>query len=443
MLQRFFFLIDLIGDWLWAVPALLLLIGVGFVLSFRSRWVQVRRFPSIVKIFFGFMGKDRDGLGSAGVHPLQAFFASVGGAIGLGNVVVICTAVQLGGPGALFWVWVTALVGMVLKYGEIYLGMIYRQRNNAGSYDGGPMYFLRHAFRARWIPPLVSLLLCVYGVEVFMFSAMTETVVINWGVNRYAAMALFLILVFLVSLGGVKRVGEVSSAIIPIFVGLYLIMALWVLVLNVGAIPEMFATIFKSAFTGHAPVGAFAGSGLWMAATQGAARGCYSGDIGIGYASVIHSESSTLHPAKQAGLAVFGIFLDTFVVCTMSIFIILVTGVWSSELPALQLVQSALSESFPFMRFFMPLLLCLLGFSTITAYFTVGLKCAKFLSPRRGPAIYALYAVAAFILFSFLDPLYALGVMTLAGALLLLINLTGIFVLRDHVKYDIPPLKEC
>src|SRR5262249_35368517 len=138
-----------------------------------------------------------------GVHPLSAFFASIGGAIGVGNIIVICAAIQIGGPGAIFWTWVTAFLGMLIKYAEVYLGMRHRVRNESGSYDGGPMYFLRKAYKVRWIAPVVATLLCIYGVEIFLFSELTATFESNWGLNRYLGIGVLLGLVLAACLGGV------------------------------------------------------------------------------------------------------------------------------------------------------------------------------------------------------------------------------------------------
>lgn len=430
-----FHLLDQIADWLWGIPGLLTILLLGSYFTFRSRFFQLRSFVGIWRVFFSMLREthpDREG-----VHPLKALFASIGGAIGIGNIVVICLAVQLGGPGAIFWAWITGLLGMLLKYSEVFLGMRYRIRNRAASYDGGPMFYLRRAFGGRWPGIVVSILLCLYGVEVFMFSQVTDSIVENWHLNRWAVIVVLLFLVLYAGLGGVSRVGAICSAIIPFFVVIYVAMAIWVLVTHASAIPHVLSEIFRTAFTGAAPVGAFAGSTMWMAMTQGAARGSYSGDIGVGYASVIHAESRAPHPEHQAALAIIGIFLDTFIVCTSSVLVVLVTGVWKEPLPAGQLVQSALSQNFPYMGTFMPIFFFLLGYSTIVAYFAVGIKCARFLSPRYGRIIYFIYATVALLLFSNINPSSALTIMTLVGGLLLLFNCAGIFRLRREVRFEV------
>ncbi|MBS0622912.1 MAG: sodium:alanine symporter family protein [Verrucomicrobia bacterium] len=435
MIDKFFNHLDTLTDFIWTFPALWMIILLGVLFSVKSRFFQLRKFPAIIRMFNSYVGKKSEH--QRGVHPLKTFFASMGGAIGIGNIVVICMAVQLGGPGAIFWVWIVGFLGMLLSYSEVYLGVKYRIKNEQGSYNGGPMYYLQKAFNAPWIPVAIALLLCVYGVEVFMFSQMTASISDNWGIDRYVVMLVMLVLVIWASLGGIRRVGEICSALIPLFVVIYGLVCLYVFAIHIAVIPSVFAMIFKSAFTGHAAVGGFAGATLLKSMGQGAARGSYSGDIGIGYSAVIHAETSIERPQNQACLAIFGIFLDTFVICSMSVLLILVTGVWQETIPAADLVQTALARYVPGMQYFMPVFIFLLAYSTLIAYLVVGIKCAAFISPRYGKGMYILYAIIVMVIFSFLDPKYALIAMTFAGGILLLFNLTGIFVLRKEIQFEV------
>ncbi len=430
--------LDVIENILWTYGGVPLVMLLGLYLSIKSNFFQIRQLPTIFKTFFGFL-RFRNPDDQQGVHPLKAFFAAVGGCVGIGNIVGICTAIQLGGPGALFWIWVTALAGMVIKYAEVYLGLRYRVSDGRGGYNGGPMYFLARAFKGRGIPVLVCVLLCIYGVEVYQFSVITTSVTTNLGVNSYVVIATLLLLVIFAGSGGVRRVGSISSTSLPIFVLIYVSMGMWVLVNNVAVIPEVLKLVFVSAFTGHAAFGGFAGAGMIAALSHGIRRGCYTGDIGVGYASVIHSETSVQVPERQASLAVFDIFLDTFIVCTTSLFLILMTGVWQEPIEAGMMVQLALSNYFPYMQFFMPLFLFMLGYNTINAYFCVGLKCAEHLFPRLGRPVYYAYAVGALLLFSFMGTGQAQTVMAIAGVSLLIINACGIFLLRHEISFELTP----
>ncbi len=434
-MDSFFKALDTFRDWLWTYPAFFLLVVLGLYFSFRSRFYQIRKLPAIVKMFGQFFRHRTEG---RGVHPIKVFFASIGGAIGVGNIVGVSIALKLGGPGALFWLWVTGLLGMILKYSEVYLGVRYRVKNRHGSYDGGPMYYLRRAFSGRWAPILVSLLLCIYGVEVFMFSQVTETIVVNWHLSRPLVVAALLALVFYAGLGGVRRVGDICSAVIPLFVVLYVGMSLWIFAINITEIPTVLGLVFKSAFTGQAAVGGFAGATMMMAMAQGALTGSYSGDIGIGYASVIHSETAIHHPERQAGLAIVGIILDTFIVCTSTFLLSMVTGVWKEPMAADLFVQRALETTFPYINVFMPIFIFLLGYSTLLAYFVVGLKCAQFLSKKYGRLAFLTYAAFTLVAFAFVNPFQAYVLMNIAGGFLLLINLSGIFILRRDIRFELP-----
>lgn len=434
MITSIFEFLDLILVWLWSYIGFAMIIFVGAYMLVRSRGAQVVKFFKVVRIFYELLTKQaKEG---PGIHPIQAFFAAVGGCIGIGNLVGVCVAVQLGGPGAIFWIWMAGLLGSLIKYSEVFLGMKYRIKNQFSGFDGGPMYYLRKAFSNRYISVIATLLLCVYGVEIYMFKTITDSVVSNWHIHPYLAIFILLILVLLGSTGGIKRVGKISSSVIPVFLVIFVFMGIWVIMANRAALPGLLATIFKSAFTGYAPVGAFLGSSFMLTVAQGLRLGCYSGDVGIGYASVIHAESREVIPSKQAALAIFAIFLDTFVICTITLLLISITGTWQEPIPDALQVQRALETYFPGMHIFMPVFLCLLGYSTIIAFFSVGLKCATFLAPKMGKPIYIAYAIIAFLLFSFIESVQAMIVMGIAGGVLLLINVTAFFRMRKEISFD-------
>jgi alanine or glycine:cation symporter, AGCS family len=434
MLQQVFYFLELLDNHLWSYIGFPAIIFLGLYLSLQSNFVQIRKFPTVVKTFLGFLTtRSTD---EYGVHPLKAFFACVGGCVGLGNIVGICTAIQIGGPGSLFWIWITAILGMLVKYAEVFLGVNYRVRNSEGSYNGGPMYYLQRTFKAKWVPLFVCFLLCIYGVEVYQFKVVTHTLIHNFGWNEYLVIFTLLGLVIFAGSGGVSRVGALSGFMIPFFVLIYMSMGFWLLFKHLESVPEMIKLVFSSAFNEQSAVGGFAGSSLILSISQGIRRGCYTGDVGIGYASVIHSESSASKPEQQASLVIFDIFLDTLVICTTSVMMILVSGVWAKPMEAGLMIQTALSECFPHMEIFMPIFLFLLGYSTINAYFCVGLKCAQYLSPSFGRKLFYLYSIATLIIFSFVDTTNAQIFMSLTGGLLLIINTYGIFRLRKELRFN-------
>ncbi len=434
-MPQIFSFMQYFDDCLWGYLGFPAIILTGIFLSIQSRFVQIRKFPYIIKTFLSLL--IHKNTNPDGIHPLKAFFACVGGCVGLGNIVGICTAVQIGGPGALFWIWITAILGMVIKYAEVFLGLKYRVSNGKGGYNGGPMYFLQKVYKAKWVPKFVCFLLCIYGVEVYQFRIVTTSLTQNLNVNEYAIIGFLLAFVIYSCSGGIRRVGTISGVMIPVFVVMYVGMGFWVLVQHAHAIPAVLNAVFVSAFSEHAAVGGFAGSTILLTISQGIRRGCYTGDVGIGYASVIHSESAIQTPEKQASLVIFDIFLDTLVICSTSLMIILVTETWLVPMDTSFMVQSALAHYFPFVNFFMPFFVFLVGVSTINIYFCVGLKCAEYLSPRFGKKCFYLYAIVSLIFFSFVGTAHAQTFMSVTGGLLLLINLYGIVKLRHEISYEI------
>lgn len=433
-MEIFFDFLEQINNWIWNWVGFVFILLLGGYFSVKSRFFQIRKFPQILTSFLHYFTEKKK---KTGVHPIKVFFAAIGGCIGIGNIVGICTALQLGGPGALFWTWIGGLMGMLIQYSEVYLGFKYRIANQEGSYDGGPMFFLPVAYKMKWVGILVCLLLCVYSVEIFMFNVIIDSFYTNSHIQKEILVAVLLIATFIVALGGIKRVGTVCSAIIPLFVLLFLFMSFWILCKNYAILPSVFYSVFKGAFTAQSAIGGFAGSTVGLSISMGLSRGAYSGDIGVGYTSVIYAEGSSEEPGRQSSLAIFGIFIDTFVICTTSLLLALTTGHWHSVDDPTLVVQSALSTYFPYMEFFMPFMIFLLGYTTILAYFTVGVKCAKFLSAKWGPKLYYLYAAISLPLFAFVSPRKAFVIMSLSGASLLIINLLGMFMLRKQIKFTL------
>lgn len=435
MLETFGAQLGALENFLWTYGGVPMVIFLGLILSIQSNFFQIRKLPLVIKIFWGFLTAGDTGHG--GVRPIRAFFACMGGCVGVGNLVGICTAAQWGGPGALFWIWITAIAGMILKYSEVYLGVRYRVPDGKGGYNGGPMYFLQRVFKNLWIPQIVCVLLCIYGVEVYQFQVITTSITTNFGISAPLVIVVLLALVIFAGSGGVKRVGAISSKSLPVFVVVYVSMGMWVLVNNISYLPEVFHNIMTSAFSGHAALGGFLGATMMATLSHGMRRGCYTGDVGVGYASVIHSETSAQIPEKQAALAIFDIFFDTFIVCTTSLMLVLTTDLWHEPMEANLLVQTALGKYFPYMNYFMPIFLFILGYNTINAYFCVGLKCAEYLSPRFGRPIYYVYAVTALVVFSMMGSGQAQAAMSIAGVLLLMINGYGMFRLRHEISFDL------
>lgn len=445
MIEHLFLWLSVFDDFYWRYVGFFLVVVGGVYFSFRSGFYQLRvlrHLPDTVRALAGYSGKEMPG-----VSPLRLYFASIGGMVGLGNIVAVITALVVGGPGALFWLWVAAFAGMLIKYAEIYLGMKYRRANTSNGYDGGPMYTIPAAFRGRVgviLANIAAVLLCIYGVEVFQFTVIVDTIQDNVAINREVIIGVFLVFTIYVGLGGVKRLANVCTWLMPLFIVMYVILCGWVIVLNIGMVPEMVVTIFKSAFTGHAAVGGFAGSTLLMAAQQGAARAMYSGDVAIGFDSIIQSETKTHNFYYQARMAIVASFTDA-VICSMSMIVVYLTGLWTMEgggLKTSEYVARALALHIPHSQYFVVLIIFLAGFTTILAYFAVGLKAAKFLSWRFGKGVYYLYAVVAFWFFAHFDQTSVLLIMSLSGGMLILINLVSIMRLRKEVCFKFAKKEE-
>lgn len=438
MIEQFFTILNEIDELFWwyiGAPSLLI---IGAYLSLKSNFFQIRQFPKIVKIFKGF-AKQTDDTETRGVAPINAFFASVGGAIGIGNLVSVCFSLQLGGPGAIFWMWVAALFGMLVKYGEIYLGVKFRIKNNENSYTGGPMIFLKHVPGGKFWSLFATILMCFYGVEIYIFRVVTASMCDGWNLSPYFVIPTLLVLVIGVGRGGVGIVGKICSVVIPFFLAAYLGMGFWVLFQNIAQVPAMFYSIFVHAFTPHAALGAFAGNTMMLAVSHGVRRACYTGDIGVGYSSTMHAETKESIPAKQAALGVIDIFLDSFVVCSMSMLLVLISGQWHmcDSVPVF-MIANTLSQHFSFVPLIWPLFIFLLGYTTMIAFFAAGRRAATILAPKHGATIYMIMAAISFLTFSLLGTeQQCLAMMSLVGCLLLICNLYGLFILKDEIIFDV------
>ena len=418
---------------LWSYLALSIIIAIGMYFTIRSKFFQITSLFQAKKCIIDL--SDPATKNYAGTNPLKLYFASIGGMIGLGNLVVVMSTVTIGGPGSLIWLWMASLLGMLIKYSEIYLGIKYRVKNSENGYDGGPMYYLQAAFNTKSLSILVAVLLCIYGAEVSQFLIITDTIVKTFSVDRYIVIGVLLALVLLSAVGGVKRLATVCSTLMPPFLLGYIGVGIVVIIDHAAMLPDLFVLIGKSAFSGHAPLGGFVGSSMLLAMHQGVSRAVYSGDIGIGYDSIIQSETKILQPEKQARLSILALFSDSLI-CTISILIVLVTGLWTAEgLQPSDYITVALSAYVPKVEIFMALLFFIAGFTTLVGYLVVGQKCAKFLSPKFGKPIYIIYAIFAFIFFSFHEQEDVMLLMSTSGGLLIIINLLGVLKLRKEVKF--------
>jgi len=418
---------------LWDYIGLIIILLVGLYLTIYSKFFQFRalfRVKSYVKDLVACAGKDKQG-----TNPIKLYFASVGGMVGLGNIVTVVSAVTIGGPGSVVWLWIASFLGMLVKYSEVYLGIKYRIKNNDKGFDGGPMYYLRVAFKNRVLPVMVCVLLCIYGAEVSQFLILTDTIVNTFSLNRYVVIGILLFFILLTAVKGIKRFATVCTAMMPPFMLIYVALGIWIIADHYSDLPSVFSLIFSSFLDYTSQVGGFVSGGILLAAHYGVSRAVYSGDIGIGYDSIIQSETQTIYPEKQARMSIFALFTDSLI-CTISILILLVTGMWKVQgLQPSEYVVSALKLYLPNVEYFMAILFIFAGFTTITGYLVVGQKCAKYLNKKYGQYLYILYSIFAFIFFSFYSQEQVILVMSVSGGLLMVVNMLGVFKLRKSIEF--------
>ena len=411
----------------------------GLYLTFYSRGFQFKTIKDIRKNLAILLQASKQKT-DIGINPFKLYFASVGGMIGIGNIVGVGSAVFVGGPGSIFWMWVASFLGMLVKYSEIYLGVKYRVVNSRGGYDGGPMYFLPRAFSGKlgaYLSKLSAALLCIYGIEIYQFSVIVDNLGISLPIDKAVIIVCFILMIFYAGLGGLNRVANVCSVMMPVFMISYVLLCLFIIFSHWQILPQVFSSIITSAFSGHAAIGGFIGSSILLCGYQGTSSAIYAGDIGIGYDAVIQSETKIDDPKKQAQLSIYALLTDTFI-CSMTTLVIVVTGAWHKfiDISQSQVMAEILKNYIPFSNIFMTVVLFLAGYTTITAFFAVGLKNARFLSPRYGTAAFVLISIISFSFFSYVELSNARTVMLISGMLLVLINLIAILKLRKQIDFD-------
>jgi AGCS family alanine or glycine:cation symporter len=434
-MSKIIFILEQLDNILWSYLGIYFVLLTGIYLTIKSRGFQFKTLmsPATTYKHLHLASKDKQ---ARGINPFKLYFASVGGMIGLGNLVAVVTAIEIGGPGALFWLWITALVGMLIKYSEIYLGVKFRKHNAKGGYDGGPMFYLKKAFNNKLLPIISALLLCIYGAEVLQFKVISDTIAQTFNLNWLLVASAISFLILYSAIGGVKRLATICTILMPLFLVSYVVMSLYVIIINAELLPDLLRTVFKSAFVGHAPIGGFLGSTALAAIHFGVARAVYSGDVGIGYDSIVQSETRSKHPEHQAKLAMFGQLTDA-IICTCTVLVVLLTNTWydpSVKDPSHYIIKS-LSMYFPNINIFMSGLFFTAGYTTIIAYFTVGMKCAGFIHPKVGKKIYIVYAIIAFFITKYFDQDTLMFVMSISGGLLVIMNVSAMIKLRKHIEF--------
>jgi len=432
-METFFDLIGKISGWLWGPPLIILLAFGGIFLTVRLGFFQFKYAGYILKQTFGKIFSKYEGEGT--LSPFQALTSALACTVGAGNIVGVPAAIMFGGPGAVFWMWVIAVLGMASKFTESVLAVKYREKNEEGEYVGGPMYYISKGLKMKWLGVwfAIGLMLEVIPSTMVQGNAVANSAKASFNISPVVTGIILAVVVGAVVIGGIKRIGKVTEKLVPFMALLYVGAAIIVVLINFAKIPEVLGLIFGYAFRPMAPVGGFAGAAIVATIRWGFARGVYSNEAGLGTAPIAHAAAATDHPVRQGLWAMTGIIIDTIVVCSATAFVVLSSGVWknpgamenASGLPA-----EAFSQYFgQFGSYLVTISLIFFVVSTIIVLTYYGEKQAEFLFGLKGAKVMKyVYVVSiligavggAKILWQFLDITLALIVIPNMIAILLL-----------------------
>ena len=403
-----------VNNFIWGVPAMICIIGVGLVLSFRTGFLQIRKFPYAMKVTLGRMLKKREASDGA-LTPFQAVCTALAATVGTGNVAGVAGAIAIGGPGAVFWMWISAILGMCTKFSEVTLAVHFREKNKDGELVGGPMYYIKNGLKKHWhwLAYLFSAfgVLTVFGTgnatQVNTITTAIDSALFNYNlISKDSVSTLNLIigialaaLIALILLGGIKRIGQVTEKLVPFMALMYIVLALGVVILNIGNVPQVFASIFKGAFSPASVTGGAVGS-FFMSMKKGVSRGIFSNEAGLGTCSIAHACADTRKPVKQGFFGIFEVFVDTIVICTLTALVILCSGVsiGYGDAAGAELTISGFTSVYGgWVSVFTAIAMCCFAFSTIIGWGLYGTRCIEFLFGYRANKpfmlVYALVAI--------------------------------------------------
>ena len=367
----------------WGPPMLVAILGTGFFLMAGLKLMPILRLGTGFRLLW--KGREAGAAETGEISPFNALMTSLSATIGTGNIAGVATAIFLGGPGALFWMWCTALVGMATKYAEAVCAVRYREVDELGNHVGGPMYYIKNGLSKKWLwlAPAFAIFGAIAGfgigntVQANSVAAVVES---TFGVPTLVTGVVLMVLVGAVLLGGIKRIAQVAGALVPFMAIGYITCGLIVLIINLGAIPQAIALIFTHAFTPTAAEGGFAGAAVWAAIRFGVARGIFSNEAGLGSAPIAHAAATTKSPVRQGLVAMLGTFIDTLIVCSITGLAIVASGAWTSGETGAALTSTAFEASLPGVGGYMVTVsLAIFAFTTILGWSFYGEKCVEYL----------------------------------------------------------------
>ncbi|MGB1465751.1 MAG: alanine/glycine:cation symporter family protein [Alcanivorax nanhaiticus] len=422
-----------ISGFLWGWPALILIAGTGIYLTLVLRFLPIRQLGFGFKQMFG----PQTGVGTIGAGAALA--TSLSATIGTGNIVGVATAIHSGGPGALVWMWLIALVGMATKYAEAVLAVHYREKDHRGQYVGGPMYYIRNGLGKNW--GWMAIAFAVFGM--FAGFGIGNTVQANsvahglndsFGLPTWVTGLILAVLVGLVVLGGMKRIAHVATFVVPFMALTYLLAGLVVLIDHASAIPDALALCFESAFTGTAAAGGFAGALVKEAIRFGVARGIFSNEAGLGSAPIAHASANTDHPARQGSIAMLGTFIDTIIVCSITGLAIVSTGVWTSGAEGAPLSSMAFSATFgSFGDIIVVCGLAIFAFTTLLGWSLYSERCTQFLFGEKAVIPFRVIWVIAIPIGAYVSLDFVWALADIMNILMAIPNLIALLLLSPIV----------
>ena len=400
MLESIIKINQAVNGFIWGVPAMICIIGVGLLLSVRTRFIQVRKFGAALKNTIGKIF-DKTQAKDGSMSPFQAVCTALAGTVGTGNIAGVAGAIALGGPGAIFWMWCSAFLGMCTKFSEVTLAIHFREKNANGEYVGGPMYYIKNGLSKKW--HFLAVLYALFGVlTVFgtgnatqvntivssIHSALHNLHIIDGTVDERANLIFGIFIaafVAMVLLGGIQRIGQVSEKLVPFMAALYVILAIGVVILHISRVPAVFAMIFKSAFTPQAATGGIIGS-MFLSMKKGGSRGIFSNEAGLGTGSIAHACADTNNAVHQGMFGIFEVFMDTIVICTLTGLVILLgaPNIVYGQAAGAELTISGFTATYGgWVSIFTAVAMCCFAFSTIIGWGLYGSRCIEFLGGEK------------------------------------------------------------
>ena len=389
-----------VNNFIWGVPAMVCIFGVGLYLSIRTNFLQIRKFPYAIKTTLGRIFRKRDASDGA-ITPFQAVCTALAATVGTGNIAGVAGAIAIGGPGAIFWMWVSALFGMCTKYAEVTLAVHYREINANGELVGGPMYYIKNGLSKKW--HWLAYLFAAFGVltvfgtgnatQVNTITTAINSALLNYNVISESAVStsnliigiIIAILIAMILLGGIKRIGHVTEKLVPFMALLYILLGLGVILLNIQNVPAVFASIFRGAFQPRAVTGDIVLS-MFTSLKKGVSRGIFSNEAGLGTGSIAHACADTKKPVKQGMFGIFEVFTDTIVICTLTALVILCSGVavdYGKAAGAELTILGFTSTYGSWVSIFTAVAMCCFAFSTAVGWGLYGARCIEFLFSEK------------------------------------------------------------